>query len=202
MKPRMIVEQKITPFVNKYKISGVNTDGTPASLIGLAQQKRLAIKEKVTFYNSETKTQEIFSFRAEKAMDIHGRYFVEDPNGVLIGSFQKQFKASLVNSTWKVYNADGGEIALVKESNDTLAAMRRFIGFIPILGDLAEIIISFFKYHFIYIDLSAGTKQAMYTKTALFRDKYRFDATDDMWDKLDWRVWASMAVALDALQSR
>ena len=41
MKPRLYIDQKITPFVNKYKIFGIDpATGAKGGLIGLAQQKR------------------------------------------------------------------------------------------------------------------------------------------------------------------
>ena len=53
MKPRLAIEQKITAFANKYKILEITESGEAGNLIALAQQKRLAFKEKVTFYADE-----------------------------------------------------------------------------------------------------------------------------------------------------
>jgi uncharacterized protein YxjI len=100
MKPRLIVEQKITAFTNKYTVYDVTAEGKKGNLVAFAQQKRIALREKITFYSDEAKTQVAFTFRAEKVMDVHGRYFVEDASGKLIGSFKKDFAKSLLNSTW------------------------------------------------------------------------------------------------------
>lgn len=202
MTPRLIVQQKITAFVNKYKILVANPDGSPAQLVGLAQQKRLAFKEKVIFYTDETRANLSFTFRAEKVMDIHGRYFVEDASGKMLGGFKKEFMSSLVSSTWKILDANGNEVLLVKESNATIAALRRFIGVIPIVGDIGEMLMVFFKYHFIFVDIQTNQIVGTYTKTTLIRDNYQLATTDEIWQKMDWRVLASMSVALDALQSR
>lgn len=202
MKPRLIVEQKITAFVNKYKILDTNESGKAGELKALAQQKRLAFKEKVTFYADEQKTREAFTFRAEKVMDVHGRYFVEDMQGNLLGMFRKEFKKSLLVSSWVLMDAGGNELFRVKESNEAIAVLRRFIGFVPLVGDLLDIVMSFFRYHFSFIDIASGQEVGQYAKTTLFRDHYRLNTTDDAWVKLDWRVYAAMGVALDALQSR
>lgn len=202
MKPRLIVEQKITAFVNKYRLFAVNDNGEKGNELGLAQQKRLAFKEKVTFYTDEQKTQEAFTFRAEKVMDIHGNYFVEDTSGQLLGSFQKQFKASLLNSTWHLKNAAGETLYVVKESNDLLAAMRRFGGMIPIVGDIIDIICLLLKYHFVFLKPDSQEVIGTYQKTTLFRDHYTLSLTDEAVDALDWRVYAALGVGLDALQSR
>jgi hypothetical protein len=202
MKPRLIIEQKITAFVNKYKIFAVTEAGEKAQLVGLAQQKRLAFKEKVTFYQDEAKTQPAFTFRAEKVLDVHGRYFVEDMNGQLLGMFQKKFAKSLLNSTWTVLDVNGAELFHVQESNMVLAVLRRFIGFVPYLGDLLELVIKFFRYHFIFADAASGEEVGRYEKITLFRDHYKLSMTDQAASRCDWRVLAAVGVALDALQSR
>ena len=202
MRPRLTIEQKITAFVNKYKVLEPLQDGGQDTLKALAQQKRLAFKEQVTFYTDEQKSTVSFSFRAEKVMDVHGRYIVEDAAGTVVGMFRKEFKKSLLVSSWVVMNPDGQEVFRVKESNVTLAVLRRFIGFVPFVGELLDLAMNFFKYHFSFIDITSGQEVGQYKKTTLFRDHYGLAVTDEAWSRLDWRVFAAVGVALDALQSR
>jgi len=202
MKPRLFIEQKITAFVNKYKVFAADETGSQSGLAALAQQKRLAFKEKVTFFTDEQKTTTAFTFRAEKVLDVHGSYFVEDANGQVVGMFKKEFLNSLINSTWKVMDADGTELFMVKESNQALAALRRFGGWIPIVGEIIDIVTLFLKYHFVFIDMTTSQEVGSYQKTTLFRDHYTLSMTDEAYAKADWRTLAAMGVALDALQSR
>ena len=202
MVPRLIVEQRITAFVNKYSVYAAGRDGSKGQLVALAQQKRFAFKEKVIFYSDEAKTQVAFTFRAEKVLDVHGHYFVEDANAKLVGSFKKEFAKSLFNSTWTILNADDQPKLVVSESNQTLAILRRYIGFIPIVGDLFELVMLFFRYHFVFADSATGQAVGRYQKTTLLRDHYVLSMTDEAYAKEDWRVLAAMAVGLDALQSR
>lgn len=202
MKPKLVVEQKITAFVNKYTIYTANPDGGKGDLVALAQQKRIAFKEKVSFYSDEGKTRLVFTFRAEKVFDVHGRYIVEDAEGNVIGAFKKEFKKSLVSSTWNILDTDSNPVITVSESNQFLAAIRRFGGFIPIVGDLIDVIVLFFRYHFVFKKAGSDEEIGMYRKTTLFRDHYLLSMTDETYAKQDWRVLASMAVGLDALQSR
>jgi len=202
MKPRLYFEQKITAFVNKYKVLGVTEAGEQADLLAMAQQKRLAFKEKVTFYTDEQQTQPSFTFRAEKVMDIHGRYFIEDVNGQEVGMFRKLFGESLTVSTWRLIDANGNEVFEVKESNVALALIRRYGGRIPIAGEIIELITLFLKYHFIVVDVATNEIVGKYEKTTLFYDRYKFSMTDEAFAKLPWQAFAAMGVALDALQSR
>jgi hypothetical protein len=201
MKPRLIVEQQITALVNKYVVYEAHEDGTKGKLLAVAQQKRLAFKEKVQFYTDESKSQLAFSFRAEKAMDIHGRFFVEDVGGKTVGMFRKDFKKSLLNSTWHIVDKKDNHKLTLSESNKALAALRRFAGFIPVVGDVFEIILLLFKYHFTLRN-TADDEVGRYQKTTLVRDHYVFSATDEAYAQEDWRVFAAVAVALDALQAR
>ena len=202
MTPRIIVEQKITPFVNKYLVFAANADGTKGNLLAYAQQKRLAFKEKVTFYADEAKTTTAFTFRAEKVMDIHGRYFVEDASGNLVGCFKKEFTDSLVKSTWTIMDANNTPKLKVAESSSLVAILRRFGGMIPIVGGIIDLIMPFIKYHFAFTDTTTNQPVGRYEKTTLIRDHYRLSMTDESYNQRDWRVLAAMAVALDALQSR
>lgn len=200
--PRLVVRQKLTAFVNKYQVYTANPDGTSADQVGLAQQKRFNFKEKVMFYTNDKRDRLAFTFRAEKVLDIHGRYFVEDANGKLLGMFKKEFAASLVNSTWKILDAQGNERYLVKESNQFLAVMRRFGGEIPLIGGVIDLVTLFFRYHFSFIDLTTNQEVGVYRKTTLFRDHYMLETDDEVWNSVDWRLLAAFSVALDALQSR
>lgn len=202
MQPKMIVQQKITPIVNKYMIHEANADGSVGPLKALAQQKRIALKEKISFYSDESKTNLLFTMRAEKVMDVHGKYFIEDTDGKRIGAFRKVFKKSLLRSTWMLIDENDQDIYQIMETNETVAILRRFIGFIPIVGDLAEVVLKFIKYHFSYVDLSDGTTRGQYQKTTTVRDHYVLHADDKLYKDVDWRVLAGMSVGLDALQSR
>lgn len=200
MQPRLYVEQKLTAFVNKYRVYGTS-GGQRTGLAAFAQQKRFKFKEQLTFYPDEAKTAPAFTMRAEKVFDIHGRYFVEDAHGVPLGALRKAFRKSLLASTWEILDADGTVVFGVSESNKTLAALRRYAGFIPYVGDLFELVLVFFRYHFDFVD-ATGATVGKYQKTTLFRDHYTLFLTDEAAGAVDWRVVAAMCVALDALQSR
>ncbi len=202
MKPRFIIEQKITPFANQYRVFSATADGSKSGLAAYAHQKRMSIKEKVLFFSDEQKTQAIFSFRAEKIMDIHGRYFVEDQNGQMIGMFKKEFGKSLIISTWTILDAQGNPRYQISESNQALAILRRFGGQIPLVGMFVDLVMVFFKYHFKIVDLTTNQELGAHQKLTLFYDHYLMKLDDQAVASIDWRVWAAMGVGLDALQSR
>lgn len=202
MNPKLIVEQKITAFVNKYSVYVSGPQGEKGQLIALAQQKRLAFKEKVTFYGDAKQAQPIFTLRAEKVLDVHGRYVIEDMQGTFIGAFKKEFKTSLYKSTWTILDADNQPSLQITENSLTLALFRRFGGWIPVIGGFVDLLVLFLRYHFSFIDNATSQEVGQYKKTTLFRDHYLLAMPDETYRQYDWRVLAAMAVALDALQSR
>ncbi|MEY3408102.1 MAG: hypothetical protein RL038_1163 [Actinomycetota bacterium] len=194
MKPRIQFQQQITVLTNKYEISEADSN-TP---LAFAEQAKMKIREKISFYRDSQKTELLFTFRAEKVMDIHGNYFIEDQNGILIGSFRKDFGRSLFSSTWLVSDASGNLVFTFAEENAALAVLRRISDFIPFVGEL----IKFFPYHFAITAGSSSQKVGRFAKTAVVRDRYLMSLEDEAWEKLDARVFMAIGVGLDALQSR
>ena len=66
----LIIKQKITMMVNRYEIRSADANGAEGPLIAVAQQKRMAFKEQVTFYSDEARTQPVFGFAARQRMDL------------------------------------------------------------------------------------------------------------------------------------
>lgn len=194
---RFTVRQKLTMMVNRYEIRGIDATGTEGAIIAVAQQKRMAFKEEVTFYADEARTQPVFGFKARKRMDLAATYDVTDAQGSPIGWFRKDFGKSLLRSTWHLGAADGLE-AIGTERNQTVAIARRVWDLVPIAGDVPAP----FTFHF---DFTAadGTVVLISERVRSLRDRYTvtLPATESGW-RLDWRVGAAMAVALDALQAR
>ena len=110
-----------------------------------------------------------------------------------IGWFKKEFAQSLIRSTWQMGYA--GVTTRGQERNQWIAVLRRLWDFIPIVGEYWVP----FLFHFDFVDQASGEQVMTSQKQIAFRDRYTVDVPDS---RLDFRVAASMAVALDALQSR
>ncbi len=194
---RFTIRQKITMMVNRYEIRSVDANGAEGPVIAMAQQKRMAFKEQVTFYADEARTQPVFGFKARQRMDLAATYDVTDASGTPIGSFRKEFAKSLLRSTWQLTAADGLQ-ATGTERNQSVAIARRLWDVLPVIGDLP----SPFLFHFDFTAPDGSIVLSSVRRRSL-RDRYDVElpASANGW-RLDWRVGAAMAVALDALQSR
>ena len=190
---RFFVKQRITVMVNRYEIIAANPDGSEGHLLAFAELKRMKLKEEVEFFTDESKTRRVFSFKARQRLDVHAEHDVLDENGVPLGTFSKDFGASLLRSTWRL-SAPGLD-AVGKERRLLIAILRRIWDLIPYLGDIWVP----FVFHFDFVDTTTGQPVLTSERQVAIRDRYTVTVPDP---RLDFRVAASMAVALDALQSR
>ena len=191
--PAFFVSQRITMMVNRYEIRVANPDGTEGQLMAFAEQKRMKLKEEVVFYSDESKSRRVFSFKARQRLDVHAEHDILDEGGRPLGWFKKDFAASLLRSTWHL-SAPGVD-AVGQERRPLLAILRRIWDFIPWLGEVWVP----FVFHFDFVDTRTGAIVLVSERQKAIRDRYAVTVPDP---RLDFRVAASMAVALDALQSR
>jgi uncharacterized protein YxjI len=191
--PAFFIKQRITVMVNRYEILAANPDGSEGPMLAFAEQKRMKLKEEVNFFTDEGRTRRMFSFKARQRLDVHAEHDVFDEHGAPLGYFRKDFGASLLRSTWHL-SAPGIE-ALGRERRPVIAILRRVWDFIPYIGDIWVP----FIFHFDFVDKASGQVVLVSERRKSIRDRYTVTVPDA---RLDFRVAAAMAVALDALQSR
>lgn len=182
--PRFFIRQKFAMTTNRYEIVAANPDGTEGQLMAVAQQKRLAFKEEVTFYTDDSRSRAVFSFKARKRIDLDAGYDVFDEQRQQIGFFRKDFGASLLRSTFHVEGA--GFTGTGRERSQGVALLRRFVD-IPFLT--------------IHFDFASPEGAPLLSSERQFklRDRYTVDVHDP---RVDFRVAAAVGVGLDALMQR
>ena len=182
---QLIVRQRVRLMVNQYEVHAVSPDGSEAGMLAFAQQKRMAFKEQVTLYTDDTKSTPVLGFKARQVIDLGATYDVTDASGTPIGLFRKNFKESLLRSTWHLEQPGYAEM-IGRETSMAVAVLRRFIDSL-----------SWLPYHFEFL---IGERPAFsVVKKWGLRDKYVITIHDPA---IDRRLVTAMAVALDALQAR
>jgi uncharacterized protein YxjI len=194
---RFFISQRIRPMVNQYEVSTLGPDEKSAGEpICFVEQKRMKLKEDLRAFTDDSKTAEVFRIKAQQVWDPRARYDVTDASGQPIGQLAKVFGKSLLRSTWRLHRTDGEEAGWARERSMFVALIRRFLGFIPFVGDVALPI----PYHFDYFvqDERIGSLERIIG----FRDRYRFDVAGDSGRAIDRRLLLALAVGMDALQAR
>jgi uncharacterized protein YxjI len=194
---RFLVDQLIRPLVNLYQVTPLASGETPAGgPIAYVRQKRMAIKEDIRFYADEGESEELFRIKARSIFDVgSARYDVTDAAGGPIGVMEHVFSKSLFRTTWKLTDADGGDVALARERSKPGAIGRRLIDFVPDIGGLIPIP---YNFDFVMDDRVIGH---MNRKLQL-RDRYVVDLSGDVEQRLDRRLAIALAIGLDTLQNR
>jgi uncharacterized protein YxjI len=187
------VLQRITLLVNRYEINAANPDGSFGELLAFAEQKRFKMKEEVQFFTDDSKSQLAFTFKARQRLDLHAEHDVLDASGQPLGWFKKDFGSSLFRSTWLM--AGPGYEAKGQERRPVIAVLRRVWDYIPYLSDFWVP----FIFHFDFVDTATGKEAMVSERIKTSRDAYAIRVSDP---RIDFRVAASMAVALDAFQGR
>ncbi len=189
------IDQLIRPVANLYRISTLAPGGSgPGEPLAFVRQKRLAVREDIRFYADDDERDELFRLKARSITEFRGRYAVLDPDGAPIGGLQKAFAASLLRSTWRIFDADDRELGVARERSLPVAVLRRVIDAVP-YGDMIPIL-----FHFtITVD---GREVGGLRRPIGLRDRYVLDLHGDPDRRLDRRVAVALGIALDALQSR
>ena len=196
---RFLLRQRFRPIVNQYEFTLADGDGQPGAPVAFVEQKRFAFKEDIRFYADDSKQYELMRIKARQAFDPRARYDVTGPDGEKIGEIQKVFGASLLRSTYALFDAQGREVARASEKSLGVALFRRAVGFVPYVGDVSDWLP--IPYHF---DFKRGdTVLGTHTRQAFkLRDTYTIDLSGDPERTLDRRLVLALAVGMDALQAR
>lgn len=188
---RFTVRQKTALMINRYVVTETLPDGSDGKVLAFAEQKRMSLKEQMTFYTDESRRQVLFTASARQVVDLNAVYDVRDAGGDPVGTFGKRFGASLLRSTWEM-EQPGSVAAVGHERNRFVAVARRLWGLVPL-----DFVPFMWPYHF---DFTSDGKPVMRVdKKFGLRDRYVVDVQSPA---LDLRLAIAQAVALDALQSR
>ena len=184
---RFALRQRVTLMVNRYE---VRAGGREGPLMALAEQKRMSLREQVTFFADERKTQPLFAFRARQVMDVAATYDIMDASGQALGWFRKDFGRSLLRFSWAVDVPGQGVSGSGTERNQVVAVLRRFVENFS------------WPVHFDFTTAEGAVFLTIERAWSL-RDAYECHLPPDLYGRrLDWRVGACLAVACDALLSR
>jgi uncharacterized protein YxjI len=183
------VRQRFTVMVNRYEVVGLAQSGPPTPL-AFAEQKRMSLKEKVTFWAGTDKGTVVFTIGARNIIELAGTYDVHASGGELLATIRKNARTSLLRSTYETTLPDG-RVVIGQERGQTKAILRRVVSFGT---DFPWP----FPIHFDFADRDGRPVLAIERQMRV-RDVYTVSVSDS---GLDWRVAAALAVTVDAFMNR
>lgn len=114
-------------------------------LVGFIGMKAWKLKEDIRLYTDETQQHELLRIHARTIIDFGATYDVVDSstNQTVYSLRRKGLKSTFVRDHWDIQDTSGNTIGEVQETSSGLAFARRYIGIIPFVGPVADLLLAF-----------------------------------------------------------
>lgn len=104
------------------------------SVIGYCKQKAFKLKEDLKLYTGEDMSDMLLSLQAQSIIDFGSTYNVTLPDGTSLGSLRRKgMKSSFLRDEWLMFDSDGNEIAIIRETGSIAPLARRYVEIASIL---------------------------------------------------------------------
>ena len=119
-----------------------------------SRQKAFKLKEDIRIYGDEDGREELLTIAARSWLDFGAGYDVVDATrGEKVGALRRHGLRSMLRDQWSFLDPDDREIGLIREDNQLMATVRRFVpygDFVPqkFVGTLGERVVCEFSQHF------------------------------------------------------
>ncbi|MCD9199524.1 hypothetical protein [Aeromicrobium wangtongii] len=184
---RLVLRAKSRWSREPYQLLEMRPDGSDGAVLATVRTARMLDRTGLVFYADEGTAQPLFAY---SGAIIREKFEIVDSFGMVLGSFHKVWKSSVLRSTWQLATVDG-MTAVGRERNKMAALMRRFDERIPFVG--------------VHFDFTTDDGQLVLSSTRRRTIIPEYEITVPTradGRRLDWRVAAAVGVALEAEQDR
>ncbi|MEO9954454.1 hypothetical protein [Nonlabens sp.] len=126
------------PIKFSFKITTLSNDFTAKNASGqtiaYVKQKMFKLKEAITVYSDESKSQVLFTIAANKWLDFSAAYSMTDASGKEIGKIARKGWRSIWKAEYDIVDQNNQPQYKVQEANAWVRVADSMIGEIPVLG--------------------------------------------------------------------
>ena len=121
------------------------TDPETNTLVGYIKMKVWSLKGDVRVFTDKSMQQEIVRIGGRQVISLQKLYDIFDSQtGAKLATIrQKSLRSMFIRDHMDLIDANGNEFGFVQETSGTLALVRRYVGVIPVVGPLAELVLLF-----------------------------------------------------------
>ncbi|HEX8551656.1 MAG TPA: hypothetical protein VF681_08895 [Abditibacteriaceae bacterium] len=161
-------------------------------LVLYASLKAFKLKEDITLYTGEDKTEAVLTIKARSILDFGATYDVTDAkSGQSVGALRRKGWQSFIQDEWAILDPQDRELGTIKEDSTILALIRRFIEYV-----------SFFLPQKFNAEIG-GRPVALFTqKKNPFSSKLEVDFSADTSNLFDRRLALAAGILLCAIEGR
>ncbi|HEX8227608.1 MAG TPA: hypothetical protein VF572_07110 [Candidatus Saccharimonadales bacterium] len=189
-----------------WKILGAAIDVRDADSqdqVGYIEMKAWVLREDVRLYTDQSKQHELLRIHARTIIDFGATYDVYEGSSdtVLYSMRRKGLRSMFIRDRWDIYDAKDTLIAGLQETSSGLALVRRYVGLIPIVGFVAELVLMVAPLTYTITPAGSTVSGARLThrKNPIIV-KMGLDMSDGD-GKLDPRIGVSMAALLGVIDA-
>lgn len=152
--------------------------------------KAFKLKEDVTVFSNESRSQQLFRIQADRVIDFSATYTFTDASGNVVGKVQREGMRSIFKASYLLKDLSDQLTHKITEDNAWIRVADALIESIPIVGMAAGYL---FHPSYTAADVSTGSELMRLTKEpAFFEGKFRIDALAEIADpRLESRLLLS-----------
>jgi hypothetical protein len=119
---------------------------TPAEEhLATIHQKAFKLKEDIRLTSELVPGAPLLAIRARQVIDFGATYdiFLAESPTPSFSLQRKGLQSNFVRDYWKVLDANGTQVGSIRETSGSLAVMRRWLGIIPFVGPIIDLVFAF-----------------------------------------------------------
>jgi N-acetylmuramoyl-L-alanine amidase len=169
---------RITTLSNDFKA----IDATGAT-IAYVRQKMFKLKEAITVYSDTSKTQVLFTIKANKWLDWSAAYAMFDANGTEIGKIARKGWKSIWKAEYDIIDQNGKQQYKVKEASAWTRVADSLIGEIPVIGSFTG-----YMFHPTYnvTDVNGDIVAKLKKKASFFGKEFEVEKITENTEPIIW----------------
>ncbi len=123
---------KITTFSNDF--TATDADG---KVVAYVKQKMFKLKEAITVFSDDSKSEELYSIDADRIIDFSASYTFTDKNGAKLGKISRKGLRSIWKAEYDIMDRNDQLQFKIREENPWIKVADSFFGELPLIGILS-----------------------------------------------------------------
>ena len=126
------------PIMFEFKIGTLANDFTAkdanGNTIAYVKQKMFKLKEAISVFSNETKTDVLYTIAADRVIDFNASYAFKNNNGVELGKVGRKGRKSLLKAHYNIFDKNNQQEYTITEENPWAKVGDAVLGEIPVVG--------------------------------------------------------------------
>jgi len=150
-------------------------------MVAYVRQKALKLKEDVTIFSDDSQQRPLYRVSADRVFDYNANYGIKTPEGTPVGSLRREGARSFLKATYRISDAQGGDIGVIHEENGWIKLADAAANQIPFVGMLSGYI-----FNPAYLVEVQGTNVLYLKKRPAFLEgKFTLEKRGDVSDEME-----------------